>query len=243
MRWIYLSPHLDDAVLSCGALIAEQQQRKLEAEVWTIFAGVPAPQAGGVLAAYLHSRWGFENAEQAVRARREEDRKALAMLVVKGRYFPFLDCIYRQDDQGQPLYENIFVPPHEAEADLADRIAAAVQEHLGEQDILIAPLAIGGHVDHVLVRRAAERLGRPFWGYAEIPYRFKAPQEVELQTQNLQSALFHISFWAKKAWFSACAAYSSQIEELFGSEQAMHQALEEFIEHENGIRLWKIGES
>ena len=30
MRWIYLSPHLDDAVLSCGGLIFEQSRQGLQ---------------------------------------------------------------------------------------------------------------------------------------------------------------------------------------------------------------------
>ncbi len=214
----------------------------LQVEVWTIFAAVPSPQAGGLLAKYLHLRWGFENAEQAVLARREEDRHALSILVAQGRYFPFLDCIYRQDEHGQPLYENIFAAPHPAEGDLVERIAVAIQEALSEDDVIIAPLAVGGHVDHVLVRQAAERLGRPLWGYAEIPYLFNAPQEVELKTRSLQSALFPLSFWGRKAWLSACSAYRSQIAELFGSEEAMHHTLQEYIARENGLRLWKFEE-
>lgn len=242
MRWIYLSPHLDDAVLSCGGLIAEQRSRKLEVEVWTIFAGVPSDQSGSLLATYLHSRWGFTNGRQAVQERREEDRRALGMLLAQPRYFSFLDCIYRQDENGQPLYENIFAPPHPAEKDLPVRIAAALQEQLGEHDVLVSPLAIGGHVDHVLVRQAAELLRRPLWGYAEVPYIFHSAQELEEQTKNLQSTLFHISFWGKKAWFSACGAYHSQIGELFGSQEAMQKAIQEYAERENGVRLWKIKE-
>jgi LmbE family N-acetylglucosaminyl deacetylase len=40
--------------------------------------------------------------------------------------------------------------------------------------MLYAPSAIGGHVDHLLVRDAAlalgDRLGIPVWLYAELPY-------------------------------------------------------------------------
>ncbi|MFO3796910.1 MAG: PIG-L deacetylase family protein [Anaerolineales bacterium] len=242
MRWIYLSPHLDDAVLSCGGLIAEQRLQKLEVEVWTIFAGMPSEQAGGLLATYLHARWGFANGPQAVRERIEEDRRALSMLPAKPRYFPFLDCIYRQDQDGQPLYENIFSPLHPAESDLPARIAAVLQEHLGEDDVLVSPLAIGAHIDHVIVRQASEMLARPLWGYAEVPYLFRSPQELEEKTQKLQSVLFPVSFWGKKAWLSACGAYHSQIGELFDSEEAMQKAMQEYAERENGIRLWKIKE-
>ncbi len=239
MRWIYLSPHLDDAVLSCGGLIAQQRMHGLDVEVWTIFAAVPSAEAGGLLAHYLHTRWGFENAQQAVEARRKEDQQALSILQAQAQYFPFLDCIYRQDGEGQPLYENIFLPPHPAEADLAERIAIALGEQLCEDDVVVAPLAIGGHVDHVLVRQAAERLARPLWSYAEVPYLFNSPQEVELKTHSLQSTLFPLSFWGKKAWLSACSAYRSQIAELFGDEEAMQRILQQYMARENGLRLWK----
>jgi len=39
MRWIYLSPHFDDAVLSCGGLIFDQTCGGTAVEIWTVFAG------------------------------------------------------------------------------------------------------------------------------------------------------------------------------------------------------------
>ncbi|NTU55874.1 MAG: PIG-L family deacetylase, partial [Anaerolineales bacterium] len=42
MRWIYLSPHLDDAVLSAGGLIYEQTRSGTPVEIWTFMCGVPS---------------------------------------------------------------------------------------------------------------------------------------------------------------------------------------------------------
>jgi hypothetical protein len=41
MRWIYISPHLDDAALSAGGLIHEQTQAGLPVEIWTLMSGFP----------------------------------------------------------------------------------------------------------------------------------------------------------------------------------------------------------
>jgi len=41
MHWIYLSPHLDDAVLSCGGIIWQQVQSGHQVEIWTICAADP----------------------------------------------------------------------------------------------------------------------------------------------------------------------------------------------------------
>lgn len=42
MRWIYISPHLDDAVLSAGGLIYEQTRAGHEVEIWTFMCGFPS---------------------------------------------------------------------------------------------------------------------------------------------------------------------------------------------------------
>ena len=51
-------------------------------------------------------------------------------------------------------------PPYPDDADLPQLIADAVAARLLPDDVLVAQLAVGSHVDHVLVRQAAELLGR-----------------------------------------------------------------------------------
>jgi len=41
MRTIYLSAHLDDAVLSCGGLIHDQVSKGRDVEIWTFFCAIP----------------------------------------------------------------------------------------------------------------------------------------------------------------------------------------------------------
>ena len=75
MHWIYLSPHLDDAVLSCGGLIWEQVQLGERVEIWTIFAGDPPAEMLTPFAEELHTRWGC--GLNAVEIRRLPKRKLL----------------------------------------------------------------------------------------------------------------------------------------------------------------------
>ncbi len=75
-----LSPHLDDAVFSCGVLsCGDLIAASGEAVVATVCAGVP-PSAETL------TEWdavcGFGSARQAITARREEDRAALSTLEV-----------------------------------------------------------------------------------------------------------------------------------------------------------------
>ena len=46
MRWIYISPHLDDAVLSAGGLLYDQAQKGIPVEIWTVVCGYPETKVG-----------------------------------------------------------------------------------------------------------------------------------------------------------------------------------------------------
>src|SRR5215211_297721 len=173
MRWIYLSPHLDDAVLSAGGLIHGQTQAGIPVEIWTFMCGYPPGGEYSPIAQTLHKTWGFDSAEEVIRGRRLEDINAAAIVGATTVHFDFLDCIYRRapipntslsiqgasGTNGEWLYSEISVPPHPADADLPRQIAAAVSARLKPDDVLVCQLSVGSHVDHVLVRQAAELLG------------------------------------------------------------------------------------
>ncbi len=65
---LVVSPHLDDAALSCAALL----ERDEPVDVLTVFAGIPADSRQGVWDAVC----GFTTGAEAMRARREEDASA-----------------------------------------------------------------------------------------------------------------------------------------------------------------------
>jgi hypothetical protein len=58
---------------------------------------------------------------------------------------------------------------------------------------LVCPLTLGNHVDHQLVRQAAERIGRPLCYYADLPYGLKNERLPENLVARLVSVTFPIS--------------------------------------------------
>jgi LmbE family N-acetylglucosaminyl deacetylase len=176
MRWIYLSPHFDDVVLSSGGLVWEQVQAGQPVEIWTICAGAPAASAPlSAFALQLHQRWQTE--QEAVSARQNEDHAAVSHLGARLRYWDLPDCIYRQLPGGAWLVngeEDLWKPVHPLEMPLVERLAAWLAQDLQVEDILVSPLTLGNHVDHFLVRAAAERLGRPLHYYPDYPYAVAA---------------------------------------------------------------------
>jgi hypothetical protein len=171
MNWIYLSPHLDDVALSCGGLVWEQVQAGDRVSIWTICAGNPPPGTLSAFAESIHVRW--QTGAQAVAQRRAEDLRSCQILGATPRHFALADCLYRRDAAaGTPFYaseEALFGEIHPGDAGLVHSLGQQMADLLNGGENLISPLAIGGHVDHRLVR-AAESLQHPLWYYADYPY-------------------------------------------------------------------------
>ncbi|HXF63595.1 MAG TPA: PIG-L family deacetylase, partial [Caldilineaceae bacterium] len=168
---IYLSPHLDDVALSCGGQIFQQTQAGARLLIVTVMAGDP-PAAVSGYARSLHERWAVE---EATAARRAEDLAACRILGAEPLHWPIPDCIYRCHPlTGKPFYlsdDDLFGEAAAEEAGLAAELAerlAALPPH----GRLVAPLAVGHHVDHQLVRQAAELACGPerLLYYEDYPY-------------------------------------------------------------------------
>ncbi len=240
MRWIYISPHLDDAVLSAGGFIYEQTRAGIPVEVWTCMCGFPPEGEVSPLAQVLHFQWGFPSAEETVRSRRAEDVKAITSLGATPVHFDFLDCIYRRGKDGEWLYTmDVFVPPHADEADLPAQVARVISDRLQPDDVLVCQFGIGSHVDHVAVRRALELLGRPLLYAADIPYLFDHPQELTPNAAGMDAKVYPVSEASLEAWQEAALSYQSQIEILFETPTRMQELIRSYCLDNLGVRLWQ----
>jgi len=236
MRWIYLSPHLDDAVLSCGGLIFEQSRQGLQTEIWTIFAGDAPDGPLSPLALRCHADWGIPDVHELVAIRRDEDQAAAGIVGAEIAHFSLPDCIYRRAAAGNPLYpDEVFVPFHPFDLGLDADIAAVLATELLPDDILVAPLAIGQHVDHRLARMAAERLHRPLRYYADIPYVLRRPELLAPATQAMAAELYPVSEEGLQAWISGSAAYQTQMVMVLETETKLRNALRADWETRHGI--------
>src|SRR5919106_6585166 len=217
MRWIYLSPHLDDAVLSAGGLIYEQTKSGVPVEIWTCMSGFPPELPEGEYSSFaqsLHREWGFSSAVEGIHIRRQEDQRAAARVGASILHFDFLDCVYRRGVNGEWLYDEISHPPREEDAEIPAQIAAAVSAHLTRDDMLVCQLSVGSHVDHVLVRQAAELLGRPLLYDIDIPYIFYKSEEFAPKWAQMRETTHFISNAGLRSWQEAVLEYASQLPAL-----------------------------
>lgn len=159
---VILSPHLDDAVLSCWRVL----EGPGDVRVVNVFAGVPPP---GSVTGWWDRASGSGDSARAVRARLEEDRAALAAVGRQAVNLDFLDAQYREDG-----------------ADAA-ALLAAVREVVPRPALVYVPAAFAGgggerrfpasttepHPDHAAVRevgRALREDGYETVLYADLPH-------------------------------------------------------------------------
>jgi LmbE family N-acetylglucosaminyl deacetylase len=145
---LVLSPHLDDAVLSCWAVLGHTGAPVV---VVNVFAGIPPP--GFVVLADALA--GATDSCQRMHERRTEDAVCLGSIGRHAINLPYLSHIYRG------------LPPRLRDA------ARAIVQHTSTASRIVAPAAIGGHPDHVFTRELGRLMGSltiPVELYADLPY-------------------------------------------------------------------------
>jgi LmbE family N-acetylglucosaminyl deacetylase len=235
---IYLAPHLDDAVFSCGGLMARQAANDEGVTVVTVCAGDTPVGELTAFAVELHRRWG--GAGSPIAARRAEDRMACGRLGASAVHLEVPDAVYRRSHI-EPLYPDegsIFGSLHPADEALVARLAALLEEKCPPQARLYCPSVVGGHVDHRLTRVAAERLGRPLWYYQDMPYAARGgviPADLPLPTGITVS--IPLAEEEVQQWIDAISEYRSQLSTFWGDDHAVYGELSEMLGRTGGLRM------
>jgi LmbE family N-acetylglucosaminyl deacetylase len=185
---LVLSAHLDDAVLSCGALLSNLV-RHCPVTVVTLFTAVGVPPHTRAARSFLR-QCGAVNAADLFAARRSEDGEVLSRLGVAWHHLGVTDALFRPRRvpaglaglgrwlpelvHRYPTYRYDIAKGRVARADrtlsrvLADELAGF------DAAAVLAPVGVGAHVDHLITRRTGELLGRPLVRYSDFPYDLTA---------------------------------------------------------------------
>ena len=261
MKHVYLSPHLDDAVMSCGGIIHQQTSNGEQVQVITIFAGEYQDGAPSLFALVQHGYWG--NPPRPMPLRRAEDTAALMLLGADAWHLDYLDAVYRAGPDGEWLYaheEALWqkVSPVDPLAEagiqgLVDRLAALIPP--SDQALVYAPLGVGQHVDHQLIHTAARRLltrGYRMAFYEDYPYAMK-PGATELAVTAAGAEEWQVDTIPLVpadlvAKVSALNYYRSQMYVLFGGIEDMPNRVWAFAASRSpgtGLaeRLWRPPEA
>lgn len=238
-RWIYLSPHLDDAVLSCGGLIHQQIHNGIKVEIWTVFAGDPPELALSPFAELQHTSWNLT--EKVMEERRREDINACQVLGARYRHFSFQDCIYRSGKNGKWLYaseEELYGEVSSEDERIKTSLSELLKMLLKPDDMIVSPMAMGNHVDHQIVHSISSNLLKPTRFYPDIPYYLRNPVKAIETGMNLQKEVFSFSQPSIELWLNSISCYKSQINNLFGDSNQMVQMITSYFSSNLGICLW-----
>ncbi|MFT8246684.1 PIG-L deacetylase family protein [Roseomonas sp. BN140053] len=217
-----LSPHLDDAAFSCGGTLARLADAGWRVSVATLFtASVPDPR-GFALACQLDKGLPAEADYMAIR--RAEDAAACAALGAAPLWLPLREAPHRGYESAPALFGPP-LDPDPAEAALLDTLATLLRER--RPALLLAPQAIGGHVDHVLLVRALRALqpAAPVLWWRDFPYtaRSATPPQPFADSMDVLPEWSAAVDPARKQ--RACAAYRTQLGFQFGGEAGLARAL------------------
>jgi LmbE family N-acetylglucosaminyl deacetylase len=152
---LYVSPHADDVAFSAAGLVAADVAAGSCVTVLTVFEA--APDAGPP-----------SFSDRAVR--RAEDEAFAAAFGVELEYAGFADAIVRRRRYRAP--QRLFAPLPADEAPLVESVRRRLQAIVdGGCGRVMAPLGVGGHVDHQIAHLAAHGLaGVAVRYYEDTPY-------------------------------------------------------------------------
>ena len=161
---VYLSPHFDDAALSCGGLIHRQVEAGYRVLVLTLFGGGPHDSEHlSDLAVKMHQTTGPD--EDCELVRQNEEKVAMSLLGAQYHWFDFPSCIYRgaKDDgdwyylELKDLYGDIHLQDEPMLAQMWPELERFMAQINPKQ--VYGPLGVGNHVDHQLTHMLAAKLG------------------------------------------------------------------------------------
>ncbi|MBN1655352.1 MAG: PIG-L family deacetylase [Deltaproteobacteria bacterium] len=192
---VFLSPHLDDAVLGAGALIARQVAEGKKVAVWTVFTGTPP---GARPRARFRVFCSYDE-------RFQEDERALSLLGAGYRWLGFGERIWSEPPVSNSM-QLFRTPKSAASFENLAAIAETIEKLLDHQGVTIyAPLGVGNHYDHVEVALAAlkvlcaRRAFSRLLFYEDFYATDAAARRRHFVTRRLTWGPFKASGWASPA--------------------------------------------
>lgn len=172
-RVLIISPHLDDAVLSCGDLIAKLIEEGKRVDVLTIFSGLIEKESLSPAALKFHSNCFLD--EKAMTHRKKEDKKAHKLLKCNSLYLNMPECLYRSDSNGHlyPDLNNIYYLDDRDNITIYE-LSKKLLKYVNNYEVILCPLGLGSHADHLVTNYAINSIKEKTTGklyfYEDVAY-------------------------------------------------------------------------
>lgn len=237
-RVLVLSPHCDDAVFSCGELLAGLASAGTAVDVVSVCVKGPRRNQRPTQFAMALLRSAGLSAAVASSVRLAEDKLALSIIGANARRLDIQDAIFRTDCRGRAFYPTQRSLTYLAPNDFArqtSRLARilAREPALKDPDAwVLAPSAIGLHADHSLVARTIWSMRRRIVArmifYSDFPYALVEPKRPS------GGASFAVSAHSVSQKIAGALAYRSQVRMIWGAEAQLRRLFAEFQDRNGG---------
>jgi len=223
-RFVFVSPHLDDAILSCAQLIVDLKRKGKDITIITIFTNaVPdtkTPQARDFI-----NKCGYKDPMRLFSDRIIEDKKVWKYIGARGIYLDFVDAAWREDQNKKTIYKNSSIQMSGVISPKDKKLVVKIESKLkkiipkNKRVLVLGPCGIGGHADHVIVSKILEKLPYPKLFWEDFPYNTKHIKRLSFFIFNTKfHRLFSINNKSSEKE-RLIRFYKSQIKCLFPSEK------------------------
>ncbi len=163
---VYVSPHLDDVVLSCAGRILQQKNQGETVLIVTAFTG-DTQKAWSHLHLKSHN---LPNMEQ----RRAEERRAMDYLGVDHLLLGYPEVLFRSD--APAIFSSSCTHVRRRDIVLCEELLRNIRTvcQVAQVRILYLPLAVGNHADHQIIFK----LGEHFLSHCELPLKLVYYEDV-----------------------------------------------------------------
>lgn len=181
---IIISPHQDDAVLSCGELLS-QLAGKVDITIINIFTAAHKNPYTLSAKQFLKAS-GYQDAEALYKEREKEDRKVLSTLPVsitnlgledalfrRKKYTNFLSRFLSELSHSYPTYRWHILKGITKDDYAVDELKNKLKRFKKKNTLIFAPFGIGNHVDHIIARKVCEQLFDNLILYSDFPYNIR----------------------------------------------------------------------
>ena len=213
-RILLVSPHADDVAYSLGGHLVSGTIPAEYCHLLTIFTR-------SVFAPYHYSDSTIQGEREISELRAREDeafalKRGLVLHRMPLEEAPLRNGLIKEED----LF--IYVDHHYESklGDWIDNLSEILVPWVSRYEIVYGPLGLGGHFDHMLVRKALQKCSEiisTLRFYEDVPYAGEMPlneynRQISILTVGMDSATFAENGWLDEK-LASLALYKSQIAE------------------------------
>ncbi len=218
-KLFFVSPHLDDAALSAGALISSLSGKK-DMTLINVFTS-PSTAIPSFSVKKMLASCNAKDSQSLFKTRKIEDKKAFENTKIKIMNLDYTDALWRQRESRLSKYlpEAGYVYPifslfaksgkiSSLDESMITKIKNDLVQIVGDskEALVFCPLGLGNHVDHLIVRRVVEELFHNVIFWSDFPY---------CQTDSLSSRPSFTFTKMQAEKYEMVKKYKSQLSLLF----------------------------